>query len=425
MLPTFAFAYENVVDDARVLIKGNQFDKAYRLLKLAEFENVDSIEFNHQLSVAAIRSGHPGDALYALDRILSNEPDNVGAQLDVAIAYFHIGNLEFSKQELIRIQTRYANSAPKLVINTINRYLDKINQLTKKDTNSVVGTLSTGYNTNINVGYDGDSIFLPNLNTSAALPGSNQKIGDKFVDAQLIASDNYVIDKNTSASLVATLTDRRYKQNTEFNQSKIALQGEGKYTQGDQTYSYGLSGIQSFLDGSKNYRQISANIGLQYMSDNTQSVTAKLKQDRLRFDDESTTQNSNKNTFSIAYSSLIVNKTIATSITANYGETNMLEESSANGNMISKGIKASIKTQIANGILSATVNYQKDKYNNVNNIFSAKRIDEISNSSARYLKPITNNLTLEIGLEYRKQNSNIELYNNDRVIANIGIRRAF
>ena len=170
-------ASADIVDNAKKLIKNNQYKDAYYLLSTKEKENIDNVDYNYQLGVAALRSGNHSAALYALDRVISKNPQHIGAQLDMAIAYFHIGNLEFSEQEFKKILNNYGDKAPKVVISTINGYLAKIKQKNKKNTTTIIGSVDAGYSNNINSGIDGNSVYIPLLNATSSY---DQKISSNL-----------------------------------------------------------------------------------------------------------------------------------------------------------------------------------------------------------------------------------------------------
>jgi len=416
-------AQANIIDNAKSLIKNGQFNEAYQLLITKEQENIDNSDYNYQLGVAALRSGQHSAALYALDRVLSENPNHIGAQLDMAIAYFHIGNLEFAEQEFNKILTNHKDEAPKIVISTINNYLEKIKKKNQKTTSTIIGSISTGYSNNINSGIDGNSVYVPLLNTTSTY---SQKISDSFVNAQVIMNNNTKIDRNNSANLAIVVNSKKYSSNKVYDQENVIAIVNGTNTNGLDSYSYGLTGLKSYLNGNGYYKMVSANIGAKHTPSKSTSYGIKIKKDKTRFIATSNEVNdSNKTTLSVDYSNLIADNKVGMSIALNTGKTDVLSSSNANGNNAFTGMSATFRKAINGGILSTNITYQQDRYKKTNSSFLVKRKDKISSASIKFLKPIEKNLTLDLGLSYRDQNSNIAIFDNDKLEASVGIKRTF
>jgi len=413
----------DIVDNAKKLIKNNQYKDAYYLLSTKEKENIDNVDYNYQLGVAALRSGNHSAALYALDRVISKNPQHIGAQLDMAIAYFHIGNLEFSEQEFKKILNNYGDKAPKVVISTINGYLAKIKQKNKKNTTTIIGSVDAGYSNNINSGIDGNSVYIPLLNATSSY---DQKISSNFTNIQLIANQNHKFDRSKSINAALVVNHKLYLNNSKYNVSNIIITANGKVSEATESYTYGLTGVRSYLDNTHQYDMVSSSLGKKFTPSKSKSYGIKIKHNRLRFKNVSNqVNNSNKTTLTLNHSNLIVNKKIGMTLILNTGKTNVLDSANSNGNNTFTGITTQFRKAVSGGIVSTGFSYQQASYENINSLFETKRKDKISNSYVKYLKPIKKDLTLNLGLSYRKQDSNISIYNNDKIIVNLGFKRTF
>jgi tetratricopeptide (TPR) repeat protein len=416
-------ASADIVDNAKKLIKNNQYKDAYYLLSTKEKENIDNVDYNYQLGVAALRSGNHSAALYALDRVISKNPQHIGAQLDMAIAYFHIGNLEFSEQEFKKILNNYGDKAPKVVISTINGYLAKIKQKNKKNTTTIIGSVDAGYSNNINSGIDGNSVYIPLLNATSSY---DQKISSNFTNIQLIANQNHKFDRSKSINAALVVNHKLYLNNSKYNVSNIIITANGKVSEATESYTYGLTGVRSYLDNTHQYDMVSSSLGKKFTPSKSKSYGIKIKHNRLRFKNVSNqVNNSNKTTLTLNHSNLIVNKKIGMTLILNTGKTNVLDSANSNGNNTFTGITTQFRKAVSGGIVSTGFSYQQASYENINSLFETKRKDKISNSYVKYLKPIKKDLTLNLGLSYRKQDSNISIYNNDKIIVNLGFKRTF
>ena len=79
--------------DAKALIKAGDSAKAYELLEAAE-EIAGTPEFDYVLGISALDSGRPGIALFALERVLAEEPNHVFARAELVRALLLLGERE-------------------------------------------------------------------------------------------------------------------------------------------------------------------------------------------------------------------------------------------------------------------------------------------------------------------------------------------
>lgn len=415
--------YADIVSDAKQLIKEKKFTQAYQTLKKDEENHIDNNDFNYQLGVAALRSGHHSSALYALDRVLSENPNHIGAQLDMAIAYFHIGNLEFAEQEFKKILKNYQSDAPKIVVATINNYLIKIKQKNQTSTTVVVGSIDAGYSNNINSGIDGNSVYIPALGVNSSYA---QKISSSFSKTQVVVSQNHKLNRNKTLNTVLAVNHKYYANNSQYDASNIIASASGKIKKATEAYTYGVTGVRSYLDKNHKYNLLSTNFGRQLTPSKSQSYGVKIKHARLRFSDtESQINDTNKTTLLLNHSGLIADKSIGMVLTLNTGKTNVLDDTNPNGNSSFTGLSSQFKKALNGGIISTTLSHQQSSYKSINSLFQIKRKDKVSSTSIKYLKPIQKGLVLDLGLSYRDQNSNIPIYKNNKMTVSFGIKRTF
>jgi hypothetical protein len=208
--------------------------------------------------------------------------------------------------------------------------------------------------------------------------------------------------------------------------SNIIITANGKVSEATESYTYGLTGVRSYLDNTHQYDMLSSSLVKKFTPSKSKSYGIKIKHNRLRFKNVSNqVNNSNKTTLTLNHSNLIVNKKIGMTLILNTGKTNVLDSANSNGNNTFTGITTQFRKAVSGGIVSTGFSYQQASYENINSLFETKRKDKISNSYVKYLKPIKKDLTLNLGLSYRKQDSNISIYNNDKIIVNLGFKRTF
>ena len=116
-------ARDQPLRDADALIKNGNPAAAYTLLKPLEFERSGEIRFDYLFGIAALDSGHADKATLAFERVLTMDPNFAGARLDMARAYYQLGDLLRAKTEF---ETVSGQNPPELAKATIQKYLDAI-----------------------------------------------------------------------------------------------------------------------------------------------------------------------------------------------------------------------------------------------------------------------------------------------------------
>ena len=155
-------AADQVTDQARDMLNNHQAGAAYSLLAPLSDERAGDPDFDYLLGIAALDSGQPGQAVFALERVLAVKPDDTLARAEIARAYFALSEFETSKQEFENVKT--SAEVPATARATMDQYLSLIDRAQRGE-QRVSGYLgfSTGYDSNVNSGTDESTIAIPVL----------------------------------------------------------------------------------------------------------------------------------------------------------------------------------------------------------------------------------------------------------------------
>ena len=167
----------DVLDDARALIASHQAEQAYALLNPLQDERSGDPAYDYLLGLAALDSGRPGEAVFALERVLAVQPEHKQARAEIARAYYQLREIETAKAEF---ETLKKEGVPEGVRETMNRYLAAIDQelsATEGGTR-IRGYLAAtlGYDTNVNSAGSDNLIAIP------AFPGVLFTLNDTVVE---------------------------------------------------------------------------------------------------------------------------------------------------------------------------------------------------------------------------------------------------
>lgn len=165
---------------AQSLMAAGQAGEAYALLAPAEFEMAGNVDFDYLLGVAALDSGRPDKATLAFERVLAANPNHYGAQLDLARAYYALGDYERAGSEFGQILKR---NPPALARTIIEQYLIAIeNHLNPKTRFTGYVETAFGYDTNVNVASSSSTMYIPIFGATFSLVSSNLAARDNYMD---------------------------------------------------------------------------------------------------------------------------------------------------------------------------------------------------------------------------------------------------
>ena len=247
MLSIFAVvqsASAGVVDDLRKLVDAGQFDGAYALAaKHTDLAGNPHYDFLYGL--AAVNTNQRAQGVLALERHLMAVPANDRARLELAKAYFEMGDYTRSRQEF-EFVLRYA--PPPEVQKNIQRYLD---QMTSREAASakVAARMylewGLGHDSNVNAGTFHDSILGQQL-----APNDSARASDSLF-TQVMAGGQWLRRVDNSLTLHAG-ADFDWKHNPsaqDFNTHNLGGYMGFSVQKGPSQYKLTLSDGQLWVGG--------------------------------------------------------------------------------------------------------------------------------------------------------------------------------
>lgn len=143
-----AFANPEVIENARRLLNQGNPKQAYVDLIKHEAELAGNLDYDYLLGVAALDSGKLDDAIIAFERVLAINANHAGAQMDLARTYFMAGSYDLAEAAFKQLAE---SNPPAIAKQTINRYLEAIENRKRQTTAGWSGyaELGIGYDTNI------------------------------------------------------------------------------------------------------------------------------------------------------------------------------------------------------------------------------------------------------------------------------------
>lgn len=154
MPPDVAFAQApEQAQVAQMLRDGQRADEVYKFLLPLEEQFAGDVDYDYALGVAALDSGRLSDAVLILQRAVANRPQFAGARMELARAYYALGDNESARREFVTLQDQ---QPPEDAARVIAQYMDAIDRRAESYQTSYAAfaELGAGYDSNANGGPD-------------------------------------------------------------------------------------------------------------------------------------------------------------------------------------------------------------------------------------------------------------------------------
>ena len=241
-----ALAAENLKPEAlylqaKELLRQGHADQAYALLSAQEGDLSGEDAFDYLLGVAALDAQQAGEAIFSLQRLVSRKPDFAGARLELARAYFDVGDNELARIEFDRVLTE---NPPPNVVAAVTEYQAAIDARSSayETTSQYYFDFGGGYDSNAPAATD-EQIFL-----GFQLSDSNLAQATSFADMAVGGFINRPITP-ASSLLVTGRLDHRSNPSTHFvDASNLDLGVAWNFSEDNNSFSLAANNLISALD---------------------------------------------------------------------------------------------------------------------------------------------------------------------------------
>lgn len=246
-----AFAADAVLDEAKRLMAENNPKAAYELLVPLQSERAGDPEYDYLLGLAAMDHGKPGEAVFALERVLAVNPNHVQARAEIARAYLALGEREAAKQEFETVQKL---GAPAEAAPTIQKFLDTIEQLSAADRTQVrrYVEVTMGYDSNVNSATSSGQVAVP-LFGGAIFTLANTAVeqDDEFFSAGAGVSVRHPLSPVLALFAGANVNKRINGSQDTFDTGLFDLNAGVARTHGKDVYTLGFQGSNFYVDNER------------------------------------------------------------------------------------------------------------------------------------------------------------------------------
>lgn len=218
-----------LVRDARALLDKGQAKAAFDLLEPQETPRAGDPDFDTVLGIAANETGQFTRAVFALERVLSVQPENSRARAELGRALFSVGDTVASRRVLLETKK---DNIPQEAAATIDQFLQAIDRTEEAARSSVRTYVETGigYDSNINSGLANANVAVPAFGGLVfTLANTGLATKDNYATLGAGLSARYVVDPRWS--LIANLSGsgRGHQKNASFNNMQLDANAGASY----------------------------------------------------------------------------------------------------------------------------------------------------------------------------------------------------
>lgn len=274
------------LDEAQRLLDGKKAEQAYQLLAALEDERAGDLEYDYLLGLAALDSGRPKLAVFALERVLSQQPGHSQARAELAKAYFLMGENQAAHHEFNQVLRQ---APPDAVRDSIARYLNVLEQRfdTQRDQFSGYVELGAGYDSNVNSATSEDQVAVPALgNLVFTLDPSGLEQDDRF--STLRGGLNYrrQMRHDLQAFAGGGLDLRNNVDNSEFNTNTLDVHAGLRLQRHKNRYTGAVQGQGLWLDGERYRNLLGINLQWEHTFDARNQGSLFLQHATLRYPEQ-------------------------------------------------------------------------------------------------------------------------------------------
>lgn len=267
------------------LISAGEYQEAYALglINLADYEGDPGFDF--LFGLAALESGNPNEAVFALERVSATAPNSVlrdRARLELARAYFVTNNLTASENLFNRV---LASNPPANVQQNIEAFLQLIEARRNAQSATFDWTIASnlGSDTNVNSATSNGLIDTP-LIGEIELDPLGQETDDYYSDTLLSLAYNYPLNRNQS--IIASV-NYNHLNNIDSDEFDIdSLRGELGYQWGNESnrYTHSIAYNKVNLDQNGFQKSLALNSSWQHVGNNGWYQSAAASYSEIRYD---------------------------------------------------------------------------------------------------------------------------------------------
>jgi tetratricopeptide (TPR) repeat protein len=426
-IPSITFAADDaVLSQARAFVKAGDYKAAYELLLPLETERSGSVEFDMLLGISGVEAGENSRGIFALERVLALEPNNLEARALIAKGYYKAGEAENAKAEFNNLLSQKPNAE---ITKLIEDNMSAIDKATGQKT-AFAAYLDVG------LGYDSNISSITSNSKIEIAPGAfipltagSQKQSSNFVTSAAGISVRVPINKNVSAFGSLSGTGRTNWDESQFDQSSLDYSIGLGVKHNIDNYTIALQGGSFALDGNTFREAMGLSGQWQRNVDDKNQVSVFVQASELDYLDIGNNKNSIRDARRYIFGggwghSFEGDKAKVTYLSAYTGKEDTEDSAFDRFSNDIYGLRVGGQMAINYKLVAfANLSHEHRKYDELEILRRRKDNQYDFNVGLRYLPG--HGFTIKPQLSYIDNRSNLDLYQFERVILSVNVRKDF
>ena len=418
---------DELTEAAKRLLGERRAKEAYELLLPQESARAGDLEFDYLLGIAANDAGEHERAVFALERVLAQQPANHLARAEIARAYLALGEREAARREF---ETVRSQSIPAEAKATIERFLAAIRAA---ETTRVDGyiELGFGYDTNVNSATASSQVTLAQAvpligGQTISLDPLSQQREDTFTAIAGGVNMTHKLGDTWAVVASAAGLARLHPDEDRFDQATLDASLGARWLRGKNAVTLGAQ-LQSFELDYARFRDTKGLVAQwQHSYDERRQASLFSQYSQLRYPTQGI-RDADREVLGIAYGQAFrVRYTPVVFASAYIGRERELASGVPHLGHELWGVRVGGQLALGKGWgVLASAAYEERRYGGPEPLFDATRKDRQADVSAGVGYLLRANITLLAQLAHTDNRSNIPINKFDRTVTAVSVRFTF
>lgn len=413
------------MDKLQALFDSGDVKRAYDYAAANVMQYEGDPGFDYYYGISAIDTGHASEGVFALERVLTVQPDNHAARLELARGYFILEEYARAREEFEAI---LGVDPPPDVTEKIYGYLDAIRLQEGRYTTTQNAYVELGYGTDSNVN-SGPDITSFNIGTlTVPLDKASQEQDDTFSEITLNYGINTPVTIGTSFYASANGNAHLNSDQGEFDTSTLTVNSGFQFLRAQDAYTIDVTAQQFNLDGEDYRFLIGLNTNWRRHLSQQATLQAFLQLAQQEFDGQES-RDVDTVSLGVSYSkrfNIILSPVFFSSLHLAQDSPKLgTDTAKQNSERDYYGARfGAILSTSARSSTKLSINYQASEYGLADPLTGSIREDDYLNAAVDFTYLVNRNWSMFARASSTKNDSNNSLYEYDRTILSLNIRYA-
>ena len=420
-----AQAADALIQQGAQLIKEGKGKAAYALLEPQEEARAGDKNFDLLLGIAALEVGQNTRAIFALERVLAVDPNNVRARAEIGRAYLAVGETAAARTEL---QNAKKLGVPADVEQTVERFLSAVERLENSGKPNVRGYVegTLGYDTNVNAAPARNEVAIPAFGfLPFTLSGTSKAQEDWF--ATLAGGINFNVPVDRQLAFIGGLSgSQRWNQDVSAA-DLLSVEGNAgvSYAQGKNVYSLVAQYNSLVVENDRLRSALGFSAQVQHNMDARNQLSAFVQYSDLSYVGQSA-RDADRWVGGVGYAHAWRDGMVAYGSAYLINETVHAREVAPHLGLDGIGLRVGMQKPLSASLLAfGSLAYETRRGKATDPTFLTARNDEQLTVSLNLAHQIRKDLKVTGQYSYIDQRSSIELFKYDRNILSVTVRQDF